>query len=151
MAEKDKTDCPGNVLIVKLTSEGSVSTCLQIHFAVAPLAHLSGVVADVVATIFSAAQADSFLEAVGAGALECKAHMVPVHQGVHEQVHGTFVLAFHCLHEIWGRRTQVEDTAYSHTEKKQLCMMLINLRKGTYFQLLQAFHPVHSQAARHHH
>lgn len=88
--------------LLLLTSEGSVSTCLQIHFTVAPLAHLSGVVADVVAAIFAAAEADALLEAVGAGALVGKAHVVLVHQGVYKQVHSALMLALHHLHEIWG-------------------------------------------------
>ena len=89
---------------MELTSKGGVRTCLKIHFTVASLAHLSGVVADVVAAIFAAAEADALLEAVGASALEGKAHVVLVHQGVHEQVHSTLMLALHYLHEIWRKR-----------------------------------------------
>lgn len=84
--------------LLQLTSKWSVGTRLQIHFTVAPLAHLSGVVADVVAAIFATAEADAFLEAIGAGALEGKTHVVFVHQGVHKQVHSTLMLALDRLH-----------------------------------------------------
>lgn len=85
----------------RLTSERSVSSGLQVHFAVAPLAHLPGVVADVVAAVLAAAEADALPEARGVSALEGEAHVVPVHQGVHKQVHGPLVLALHHLHEVW--------------------------------------------------
>lgn len=75
--------------------------CLQVHFAVAPLAHLFGVVADVVAAVLAAAEADTLLEAIWASALEGKAHVVPVHQGVHEQVHCSLVFTLHYFHEVW--------------------------------------------------
>lgn len=84
-----------------LTSKGSVGPCLQVHFAVAPLAHLFGVVADVVAAVLAAAEADSLLEAIWAGALESEAHVVPVHQGVHKQVHRSLMFALHYFHEVW--------------------------------------------------
>ena len=90
----------------RLTSEWRVGTGLQVHLAVAPLAHLLGVVADVVAAVLAAAEADALLEAVGPGALEGKAHVVLVHQGVHEQVHGALVLTLHHLHEICMFRNQ---------------------------------------------
>lgn len=75
---------PGLPLVTTLTSKRSVRARLQVHLAVAPLAHLLGVVADVVATVLTAAQADALLEAVGAGALVGKAHVVLVHQGVYK-------------------------------------------------------------------
>lgn len=94
--------------LLRLTSEWSVSTCLQIHFTVAPLAHLPGIVADVVAAIFAAAEADALLEAIRAGALVGEAHVLLVHQRVNKQVHGALMLALHHLHEIWrGRGRQV--------------------------------------------
>lgn len=84
----------------KLTTEGSVCSCLQVHFGVAPLAHFSGVVADVVAAILTAAEADALLEAIGAGALVSKAHVVLVHQRVYKQVYRTLVLTLQYIHEI---------------------------------------------------
>lgn len=87
-----------------LTSEGGVGARFQVHFTVAPLAHLSGVVADVVAAILAAAEADTLSEAFGAGALVGEAHVVPVHQGVHKQVHRTLVLALHHVHEVCTAR-----------------------------------------------
>lgn len=93
-----------------LTSEGGVRPRLQVHLTVAPLAHFPGVVADVVAAVFAAAEADALLEAIGARALEGKAHVVLVHQRVHEQVHGSLVLALHHLHEIWWGDGRLEGT-----------------------------------------
>lgn len=97
-----------------LTSERRVGARLQVHFAVAPLAHLPGVVADVVAAVLAAAEADALPEASGVGALEGEAHVVLVHQGVHKQVHGPLVLTLHHLHEVWrtegGKGKQVEST-----------------------------------------
>lgn len=90
--------------ILQLTSERSVSTCLQVHFTVASLAHLAGVVAHVVAAVFAAAEADALLEAAGVGALEGKARVLSVHQGVNKQVHGSLMLALHHLHEVWRKK-----------------------------------------------
>lgn len=84
-----------------LTPKGSVGPSLQVHFTVAPLAHLFGVVADVVAAVLAAAEADALLEAVRASALEGEAHVVPVHQRVHKQVHRSLVFALHHFHKIW--------------------------------------------------
>lgn len=112
--------------LLELTSKGSVSTCLQIHFTVAPLAHLSGIVADVVAAIFAAAEADALLEAIRAGALEGETHVVFVHQGVHKQVHSTLMLALHHRHEIWRkRRRQVGYTVYGETVQKTRYFTLV--------------------------
>jgi len=86
---------------IRLTSEGRDGTRLQIHLRVAPLAHLPGVVADVIAAVLAAAEADALLEAVGPRALVGEAHVVLAHQGVDEEVHGTLVLALHHRHEIW--------------------------------------------------
>lgn len=54
----------------------------------------AGVVADAVAAVLAAAQADALLEAAGVGALEGEALLVLVHQGVHKEVHRPLVLAF---------------------------------------------------------
>lgn len=88
------------ISLLYLTCEGSVSTGLQVHFSVAPLAHFCGIVADFVAAFFATAEADSLLEATGVSALEGVAHVLLIHQGVHEQVHGSLVFTFHHLHEI---------------------------------------------------
>lgn len=90
--------------ILQLTSERSVSTCLQVHFTVASLAHLPGVVAHVVAAVFAAAEADAFPEAARVGALEGKARVRSVHQGVNKQVHSSLMLALHHLHEVWRKK-----------------------------------------------
>lgn len=83
-----------------LTSKGSVCTCLQVHFTVTPLAHLSGIVANVIAAVFAAAEADSLLKAIRPSALEGKAHVLLVHQRIHKQVHSSLMLTLHHLHEI---------------------------------------------------
>lgn len=96
------------VLKAWLTSKGSNGASLQVHLAVSPLAHLSGVVADAVAAVLAAAEADPLPEALGVGALEGVAHVLLVHQGVDEEVHGPLVFALHHLHEIWGSGAAVK-------------------------------------------
>lgn len=76
----------------KPTFEGHVSPGFQVHLAVPLVADPAGVVADAVAAVLAAAQADPLLEAAGIGALERKALLVLVHQGVHEEVHRPLVL-----------------------------------------------------------
>lgn len=58
------------------------------------MADPAGVVADAAAAVLAAAQADALLEAAGVGALEGEALLVPVHQGIHKEVHRPLVLAF---------------------------------------------------------
>lgn len=76
----------------KHTFEGHVSPGFQVHLAVPLVPDPAGVVADAVAAVLAAAQADALLEATGIGALKREALLVLVHQGVHEEVHRPLVL-----------------------------------------------------------
>lgn len=78
----------------KHTFERHVSSCFQVHLAVPFVPCFPGIVADAVAAVLPAAQADALLEPAGVGALECEALLVLVYKGVHEEVHRPLMLTF---------------------------------------------------------
>lgn len=56
-----------------------------------------GVVANAITTVLPAAETDPLFEAVRVRALERKARLVLIHQGVNKEVYGPLVLTFHAL------------------------------------------------------
>lgn len=77
------------------TFKRHVSPGLQVHLAVSAVPPFLGIVANVAAAVLPAAQADALLEPVGVGALEGKALLVFIHQGVHKEVYRPLVFALH--------------------------------------------------------
>lgn len=78
----------------KPTFERHVSSCFQVHLAVSFVAYFPGIVANAIAAVLPAAQADALLEATGIGTLKREALFILVHEGVHEEVHRPLVFTF---------------------------------------------------------
>lgn len=70
---------------------------LQVHLCAPGGADFLDVVAQFVAAVFAAAQAQAFVEGVSGAAAVRPTLMCPVHQRVNKQVHGALVRAFHYL------------------------------------------------------
>lgn len=69
---------------------------------------LLDVVAQCVAAILPAVQADAFVKGTLVTAPVGHALLVLIHQGVDEQMDGSLVGTFHCLLETYGRNLQHE-------------------------------------------
>lgn len=83
--------------LIMINSERHACPGFQVHLAVPLTPSFLGVVADAVTTVLPAAETDPLLEAVRVCALESKARLVLIHQGVNEEVHGPLVLTSQLL------------------------------------------------------
>ena len=72
---------------MKVTSERHARPGFQVHFAVPLVPCFLGIVADAITTVLPATETDSLFEAVGVCALERKAWLVLIHQGVDKKMY----------------------------------------------------------------